>query len=168
METLHLHVLPFLHIFAKAEGGTGCCYKPFAAATDLHLLHQGRWLETTSMQPQSILYPENPSAGCQICFHIDQLLFSHPLNKKTVFIQLLFFSSFTNADTCNKFLFKEADHSKAVYYESESKGHYQIVLAHGTDFSQYPKSPGLLLTPSACQGRKQAFATSTRIPETSQ
>lgn len=85
METLHLHLLPFLHIFAKAEGSTGCCYKPFAAATDLHLLHQSRWLETTSMQPQSIFYPANPSAGCQICFHIDQLLFSLAINKKDCF-----------------------------------------------------------------------------------
>lgn len=117
MATVQMHVLPFLLTFTKAEGSTGCCYMPFAAATDLHLLHQGRWLETTSMQPQSIFYPANPSAGCQICFHIAQLHFSVPLNKKTVFIQLPFFSPFTNADTCNKFLFKEADHSKAVYYE---------------------------------------------------
>lgn len=89
--TVHLHVLPLLLTFAKAEGSTGCSYKPFAAATDLPLLHQGRWLETTSMQPQSIFYPANPSAGCQICFHTAKLLFSLPLNKKTVFIQLLVF-----------------------------------------------------------------------------
>lgn len=90
METLHLHVLPLLHIFVKAKGSTGCCYKPFAAATDLHLLHQSRWLETTSMQPQSIFYPANPSAGCQICFHIDQLLFSLAINKKTHSAALFF------------------------------------------------------------------------------
>lgn len=63
-------MLAFLLAFAKAEGNAGCCWKPFAAATDLHLLQQGRWLETTSLQPQSIFYPANPSADCQICFHI--------------------------------------------------------------------------------------------------
>lgn len=84
-------MLPFLLTLAKGEGSTGCCYKPFVAATDLHLLHQGRWVETISMQPQSIFYPANPSAGCQLWFHKAQLLFSLSLNKKTVFIQLLFF-----------------------------------------------------------------------------
>lgn len=87
-----------------------------------------------------------------------------PSKRKDCFHSAALFSPFTNADTGSKFLSKEADHSKAVCYEQKSKGHYQIVLAHGTDFSQYPKGPGHV-TPSACQGRKQAFATRKKIPE---
>lgn len=40
-----------------------------------------------------------------------------PSKQKYCFHSAASFPPFTNADTCNKFLFKEADHSRAVYYE---------------------------------------------------
>jgi len=40
----------------------------YITAADLKLLHKGGWLETTSVQPQSIFHPATPSAGCRFAF----------------------------------------------------------------------------------------------------
>lgn len=149
METLHLHVLPLLHIFAKAEGSllqAICSCNRSAFTTSKQMAGNNQHATTEHLLP------------CKPFSRLPDLLSYRstslfPRYKQKDSFSCPFFPPFSDADTCNKFLFKEADHSKAACYEQKSKGHYWIALAQGTDFSQYPKSPGHV-TPSAREGSK--------------